>query len=120
MDPSWARVPAPPAPPEAADDATIDDKTVLYTTGPALVTRAFFEGGFASEVTLLYASPLGADDARGWGQLGEIGSHMHAGTRRYAEICGDMGRYAEICGDIGRHACGSHMHVGTRKGVPYP
>jgi hypothetical protein len=113
-------VPAPPAPPEAADDATIDDKTVLYTTGPALVTRAFFEGGFASEVTLLYASPLGADDARGWGQLGEIGSHMHAGTRRYAEICGDMGRYAEICGDIGRHACGSHMHVGTRKGVPYP
>ena len=31
-------------------------------------------------MTLLYASPLGADDARGWGQLGEIGSHMHAGT----------------------------------------
>jgi hypothetical protein len=42
-DPAWARVPV--APPDG------DDKTVLYTTGPALVTRAFFEGGFASQVT---------------------------------------------------------------------
>ena len=43
-EPAWARVPTPP--PDG------DDKTVLYTTGPALVTRAFFEGGFASQVTL--------------------------------------------------------------------
>ena len=36
-----------PAPAEGDED---DEKTVLYTTGPALVTRAFVEGGFAAQV----------------------------------------------------------------------
>ena len=34
-----------PPPAEGDED---DDKTVHYTTGPALVTRAFYEGGFGA------------------------------------------------------------------------
>ena len=79
-DPEWAAVP-PPA--EGDED---DDKTVHYTTGPALVTRAFYEGGFGAQVALMYASPLGPSDAAGWGGFGPFGVHMHAGTWKGNEL----------------------------------
>ena len=90
-DPAWARVPVVAAASAGGEGGggggggdgggdKGDDKTVHYTTGPALVSRAFFEGGFASQVHLLYGSALGPDDERGWGQLGMHGAHMHAGT----------------------------------------
>ena len=69
-----ARVPARPAGDED------DDKTVHYTTGPALVTRAYIEGGFLDSVRLLYGTMLGPSDPAGWGAFGPYGVHLHAGT----------------------------------------
>ena len=73
-EPGWARVPARP---DGDDD---DDKTVHYTTGPALVTRAYIEGGFLDSVRLLYSTMLGPSDPSGWGAFGPYGVHLHAGT----------------------------------------
>ena len=51
-----------------------------YTTGPALVTRAYIEGGFLDSVRLLYGTMLGPSDPAGWGAFGPYGVHLHAGT----------------------------------------
>ena len=72
--PDWVQVPRPP--PGDEDDT----KTVHYTTGPAIVTRAFAEGGFLHRVLLLYASSLGPSDPAGWGGVGAYGWHLHAGS----------------------------------------
>jgi len=53
---------------------------VHYTTGPALVTRAYIEGGFLDSVRLLYGTMLGPSDPAGWGAFGPYGVHLHAGT----------------------------------------
>ena len=66
-----------PARPAGDED---DDKTVHYTTGPALVTRAYIEGGFLDSVRLLYGTMLGPSDPAGWGAFGPYGVHLHAGT----------------------------------------
>ena len=39
-----------PQVPTPVDGDEDDDKTVHYTTGPALVTRAYVEGGFLGSV----------------------------------------------------------------------
>ena len=51
-----------------------------YTTGQALVTRAYIEGGFLDSVRLLYGTMLGPSDPAGWGAFGAYGVHLHAGT----------------------------------------
>ena len=73
-EPSWAMVPQPL---EGDED---DDKTVHYTTGPAIVTRAFFEGGFMRHVHVIYATSHSLADPQGWGRAGPFGYHLHAGT----------------------------------------
>ena len=79
LDEGWARVPTAPAGDED------DTKTVLYTTGPALVTRAFFDGGFGAQVGLMYApTARGPADPLGWGRFGGYGAHLHAGTWKVA------------------------------------
>ena len=81
IEPSWARVPAPP--PGEEDD----DKTVHYTTGPAIVTRALVEGGFMGRVHVLCdPTALGPADPGGWGAFGAYAFHLHAGTWKRAEL----------------------------------
>ena len=74
LDPVWAAVPA--TKPGDEDD----DKTVHYTTGPAIVTRAYLEGGHLDSVHVLFGSPFGPTDPAGWGRFGNYAIHTHAGT----------------------------------------
>lgn len=97
-EPEWARVPTPL--PGDDDDA----KTVHYTTGPAVVTRAFYEGGHLDDVQLLYASPFGVLDPTGWGAFGAYAVHLHAGSWKSKEL--DLPRLVDRAANhtaAGRH-----------------
>ncbi len=100
LQPAWAMVPRPP--PGDEDD----DKTVHYTSGPAIVSRAYLEGGFLDSVRLLYASRLGPADRTGWSAFGPYGAHLHAGSwKRGGELDGErLLRRAEAHTAEGRHA----------------
>lgn len=71
--PAWAAVP------NALDPGAREQRIVLYTTGPVLVTRTYVdEPDLAEHITVLFSSR--PTEPAGWHRFGRFGRHWMAGT----------------------------------------